>query len=530
MSAHASGLKRELSFLDLTMASMGGIIGSGWLFGAMIGANIAGPAAIVSWIIGGIAVLVIGLVFAELGGALPQAGGIVRYPQYSHGPFVSVIMGMAAVVAYASVPPIEALAAIQYGAYYAPGLFVNGSATGLGLFVAALLMVLFFFLNYYGVKFFARVNTPWTLLKTAIPVLAIIVIVLTTVHGGNFTAQGGFMPYGASSVLSAVPLGGIVFSYLGFRQALDLAGEAKNPQRDVPRAVITAILIGIVVYVLLQVVFIGGLPASTISGGWAKLSLTSPFADLAVALGLGWLSVILFADAIWSPTGTGNVYFASTSRIMYALTNNRYFPKAIGKVSKVGVPWVALIVTFVVGLIFLLPFPAWSKLVGIVSAATVFTYMIGPVSAAVLRRTMPDLHRPFTLKALGFWAPLAFVIGSLIIYWTGWATDSVILLVVLVLVVAVAIYTASSKEADKSILSSQNLRAGTWLIVYMLVLLALTYFGSANFGAPDPVIAFPLDLVVVIIVALAFYYWGVSSGYRTVDAESHGKEEAVAGK
>ncbi len=530
MSAHASGLKRELSFLDLLMASMGGIIGSGWLFGSMYGANIAGPAAIVSWIIGGIAVLVIGLVFAELGGALPQAGGIVRYPQYSHGPFVSVIMGMAAIVAYASVPPIEALAAIQYGAYYFPGLFVNGSATTLGLFVAALLMVLFFFLNYYGVKAFARINTPWTLLKVAIPSLAIIVILITTVHGGNFSAQGGFMPYGASSVLSAVPLGGIVFSYLGFRQALDLAGEAKNPQRDVPRAVITAILIGIVIYVLLQVVFIGALPASDIAGGWAKLSLSSPFADLALALGLGWLSVILFADAVWSPTGTGNVYFASTSRIAYALSQNRYTPKGLGRINLAGVPWVALIVTFILGLLFLLPFPAWSKLVGIVSSATVFTYMIGPVAAATLRRTMPELHRPFTLQGLGFWSPVAFVIGSLIIYWTGWALDSVILLVVLILVLAVAVYTAASADADKAILSAKNLGAGTWLIVYMLVMLAMTRFGSSNFGAPNPVIAFPLDLVVVIIVSLAFYYWGVASGYRTVDAENHGKEEAVAGK
>ena len=92
-SQSGTGFRRELSLLDLTMASMGAVIGSGWLFGSLHAANRAGPSALFSWVIGGIAVMLIGLVYAELGAMAPEAGGIVRYPQYSHGSLVSFLMG-----------------------------------------------------------------------------------------------------------------------------------------------------------------------------------------------------------------------------------------------------------------------------------------------------------------------------------------------------------------------------------------------------------------------------------------------------
>lgn len=529
MSKPGHKLRRELTYIDLTMASLGGIIGSGWLFGSMYGAQIAGPAAIISWIIGGLAVLCIGLVYAELGGALPQAGAIVRYPQYSHGTFVSYLTGWAAVIAYASVPPIEAEAALQYGSHYIGGIFVNGAPTGAGIVIEFLLVILFFLLNYYGVIVFAKTNTVWTWIKFGVPTLTIIVLLFTSMHGSNFSnpSTGGFMPNGTSSILLAIPAGGIIFSYLGFRQALDLAGEAKNPQRDVPRAVLTAIIVGVIIYVLLQTVFVGSVPAQMLAGGWSKLSLNSPFADLATALSLGWLAALLTADAVWSPTGTGNVYLASTTRVLLALSHNHYFPKFLQKLSSRGVPVASLVLTALLGFVFLLPFPTWASLVGVVSSATVFTYIIGPVSIAVLRRTMPNLPRPFKLRGMNILAPIAFVIASLIIYWSGWSTDSVVLMVVLFGLLLYAYGTTTFAE-DLSLYSGKYLKAGVWLVVYIVAMLALTYFGSKNFGAPDPLIPYPLDLIVVIVIALAAYYWGVASGIPTPESESHGKEESSA--
>ncbi len=515
------GLKKELSLLDLTMASLGGIIGSGWLFGALFAANDAGPSSIIAWILGGFAVLLIGLVYAELGAMLPESGSIARYPHYTHGHLTSFIMGWAAWIAYASVPAIEAEGVMQYASHWFPALWDAKSTpnilSGIGLLVAALLMLAFFIINYYGVRSFAKVNTTVTIVKFIMPSLTIIVFLFSGLHWVNLSHYGGFAPDGSSGVLVALATSGVIFSYLGFRQAVDLAGEARNPQRDVPRALIYSILIGIILYVLLEVVFLGAVPAADLAKGWASVALTSPFAEVAASLNLGFFVTLLYADAVLSPAGTGNVYMASTTRVLYALAKNGYFPKGLAKIDpKTGIPVGALVVAFILGLVFLLPFPSWQSLVGLISAATVFTYIIGPISLSVLRRTAPDARRPFKLNGSGIIAPTAFAIGTLIVYFTGWVTDSKLLIAILLGVVLYAIAAAVSPNSIQRP-DGQSVKSGVWLIVYLLAMLGMTYVGSSKLGELKNIIPYPMDLIVVIILALIFFYWGVASGYRTKD-------------
>lgn len=316
-------------------------------------------------------------------------------------------------------------------------------------------------------------------------------------------------------MLVALATSGVIFTYLGFRQAVDLAGEAKNPQRDVPRALILSILIGIVLYVLLQVVFVGAVPGSMLAKGWAAVSLSSPFAQVAASLNLGFFVTLLYADAVLSPAGTGNVYMASTTRVIYALAENGYFPRALAKVDpRTGIPVGALLLAFILGLVFLLPFPSWQSLVGLVSSATVFTYIIGPVSLAVLRRTAPEAKRPFVLGGAGIIAPVAFVIGALIVYFTGWNVDHKLLITLLVGVILYAIFSAAMPDQIRRP-DGQALKSGIWLVVFLLAMLVMTYAGSKNLGELKNLIPYPWDLVVVIVLSLIFYYWGVASGYRT---------------
>ncbi|WP_242968505.1 APC family permease [Sulfobacillus sp. hq2] len=522
------GLKRELSFLDLTMSSLGAIIGSGWLFAAFTAAYLAGPSSIFSWIIGGVIVLFIGLVYAELGSMIPESGGIARYTQYSHGHLTSFIVGWAAVIAYASVPAVEAEATVQYMSHFFPGLYVKSTLTTSGLIFAALLIVAFFTVNYFGIKVFARINTPLTIWKFLMPTLTVIVLAIVGLHGVNFSHIGGFMPMKSSGMLGAVASAGIVFSYLGFRQAVDLAGEAKNPQRDVPRALIVSIVIGIILYTLLQVVFIGALPTSVLGKGWAAIASNAqiagaPFAQLAIFAGLSWLSTLLFIDAFLSPAGTGSIYLASTTRVLDALGRNGYLPKGLAKINpKTGIPSIALVVAAIISLIFLAPFPAWQSLVAIVSGATVFTYMVGPISAAVFRRTMPNVPRPIRLGGLSWIAPVAFIGASLIIYWDGWVADEKLLGIILI---GVALYLIISAIVPQTIAkpSAQSFKSSVWMVFYLLFMLAMSYYGSGVFGAPanhgKGFIPYPWDLVVIAVVSLLFYYWGVSSGYRSKAAD-----------
>ena len=134
-----------------------------------------------------------------------------------------------------------------------------------------ILMAVFVAVNFLAMRIFARVNNVITWWKVAIPVLAIIVL-LFKFHPGNFTAGVGFMPGGLKALFGALPAAGIIFAYSGFEQADQLAGEIKNPGRNLPRAIIISILIGTAIYVLLQVAFIGAMPPNQLGKGFAGIT------------------------------------------------------------------------------------------------------------------------------------------------------------------------------------------------------------------------------------------------------------------
>ena len=146
----AEGLDREVGFLGLLWASETSIIGSGWLFGALTAAVLAGPSAILGWVLGSVIILVLALVHAELGGLFPVSGGTSRFPHYAFGSFAGATFGWASYLQAASVAPIEVLAAIQYFSSFkfAHSWFVTqttgpGTLHGVGYPVAIALMVFF---------------------------------------------------------------------------------------------------------------------------------------------------------------------------------------------------------------------------------------------------------------------------------------------------------------------------------------------------------------------------------------------------
>ncbi len=448
---------------------------------------------------------------------LPEAGGLVRYPQYSHGSFVGYIMGFACIVAYSTVIAIEAEAVVQYMSSYVPLLYWNHAMTLVGWLITLLFIVLFFLLNYFSVRVFAKVNPIVTLLKFIAPALTVIVL-LTKFHPANLHFGGNFAPFGLPGIFTAVSSGGVAFAFIGFRQAVDLAGEAKNPGRNIPLAIITAIFIGIILYVLLQTCFVGALTPATLSIGWGNFGFKAPFADVASLLGFTWLATILFVDALLSPAGTGIIYTASTSQVILAQANNGLWWRIFKRIDeKSGVPRPALWLTLILAFFWTAPFPTWNQLVGVVSGAAVFTYMIGPVSALAFRTTAPDMHRPLPLKGLPVIAVIAFIVGTLLIYWNGWNTNWVVVVVDLCSLVLYAYFIIARDELRNDV--GRNIKAGIWLVAYMLFLLAISYAGSKRFGGRD-LIRYPTDLLVVVVGAVGFFFWGRASAFLTPDMKA----------
>src|SRR5579859_7084877 len=281
------GLKRELGLVGATWASETSIIGSGWLFGALYAAQAVGGAAVLAWAIAGVVVIVLALAHAELGAMYPVSGGTARFPHFAFGSVAGIGFGFFSYMQAVTIAPIECFAFMQYASFYWPSLYnaKTHNVTGTGFVVTIVLMAVFVAVNFLAMKAFSRVNSTITWWKVAIPVLAIIVL-LFKFHGGNFTAGGtGFMPGGAKALFAALPAAGIIFAYSGFEQADQLAGEVKDPQRNLPRAIILAVTIGIVIYCLLQFVFIGAMPANQLGKGFSGITdtqiLSGPFAGLA---------------------------------------------------------------------------------------------------------------------------------------------------------------------------------------------------------------------------------------------------------
>jgi amino acid transporter len=510
--ARRMGLRREIGFIGLLWASGGSIIGSGWLFGAQSALATAGPAAIISWAIGGVAILLLALVHAELGGMYPVAGGTARFPHYAFGGAVGASFGWFSWLQAATVAPIEVMAVIQYGQHYsfASGwMKVSGGQnvlTGTGIVAAVVLMAIFTAINFLSVRKLANTNSTATWWKVGVPLLTIVVLAIVSFHPGNFTAADGFAPSGASGILAAVSTSGIIFALLGFEQADQLAGESANPKRDIPRAVIGAITLGAIVYILLQIVFITALPASHIGATWAHSPYTSfsgPFAQLATLVGVGWLASILYIDAVISPGGTGLIYTTAASRVSYGLSRNGYVPTIYERTDRRGIPWFGLLTAFVVGCVCFLPFPSWKSLVGLITSASVLMYAGAPLALGAFRTRLPDAERPYRAPAARVLAPLAFAVANLLILWSGWTTDwklGVAILIGYVILAANQLFKLNPTAPQFEI------RSALWLPVYLLGMGAIVYL--SDFG-PTAHPWFPLwwDMLAVAAFSLAIYFW-----------------------
>lgn len=504
------------------MLALNSLIGSGWLFGAGTAARVAGPAAIISWILGAVIIISIALTYVELGAMFPESGGMSRYAQYSHGEFLGFIAAWANWISLITLVPMEAVASVQYmsswpwsWANWTHHFLKNGNVTATGIGVVVIFMLVFTLINFWSVKLMTRFTNLISVFKIVLPSLTILMLLISGFHPANFGhSVSTFMPYGSRSIFEAASVSGIIMSYDAFQTIINMGGEMVNPHKNIVRGVLISMLITAFIYIMLQVAFIGAVnPNMLAKAGWHGVNFTSPFADIAILLGMNWLAILLYMDAFVSPFGTGVAFVATASRALAAMTHTKHLPAFLGRLARrYMIPRFAMVTDFILAVILVSVFRNWSLLATVITGSTLIAYLTGPVTVMALRQMRPDLKRPFAPHYMTWMAPLAFVLASLAIYWTMWPTTVQVIIVIAIGLPIYLYYEFRQKQGNWR----QQLKSSAWLLTYLVFFSLISYAGSAGFGGKDW-IRYPWDLLVITVVALGFYYWGVHSHLDQLD-------------
>ncbi|MGH7911947.1 MAG: APC family permease [Candidatus Dormibacteraceae bacterium] len=526
--------------VGVLFSSVGVVIGSGWLLGALNASKIAGPAALIAWLIGGAAMAVLAINVAELGGMYHVAGGEVRFAHIAFGSLSGYALGWFSFIAGCTTAPIETEAMMTYASGYVPGIVdAQGVLTApVGYIVAGVVLLVFTIVNILGVRWMSEVNKYAVWWKLAIPTLAIVAVMIVGFRGNFFVGNdtGGFMPFGMHGVLEAVTAGGIVFAYSGFDSAVAFGAESKNPGRNIPIAVVGAMLIGLVLYMMLEVAFLGALRPHDLLHGWANLTLSSniagPYAAIATGLGLGWLAFVLYIDAIVSPGGTGLIAIGINARVVFALARNRYIPAFFGYLNGRGTPIVAIVLTVLVGLFVFAPFPSWGELVGFASSAGVIVIAMLPPAVEALRRTDPDRPRPFKLPFVRVVAPAGFIIANELILFSGFG---VVWKLILAIIIGFLLLLAGTYTRPPSQRAHLDLVHSIWIAPWLIGLAIISFLASFPAAAPDPntipfttiqggtgkILPFGIDMIVLAVFSLIIYYIALASKLSAAETQQY---------
>lgn len=485
-------LRRDISTTNVLIAAAGGMVGSGWLFSPYISAQIAGSNSLISWGIATLFMLFIALPLCELGTMFPVSGGMSNYPTFTHGKEIGFLFAWTAWLSYVVMTPIEIQAILQYASHFFPILVAGNSITlqlsSYGYLAAVVIMLFVVFLNSYGIKLLAECNKYASIIKFILPGIAIISFLHIAPSMNNISINLSNKESWVA-IFAALSEGGVVFAFTGFQNGLVLAGEVKNPQRSIPIAILGAVLIGFVLYFMLQLSFLAAIPQQYLTHGWSGLSYpgdSGPLVGLALLLGLGLVATLLMIDASFSPFGTSLVYAAATSRILYGMAQNGHLPKLFLKVNRHKIPYVTLYANLVVGMLSFLPFPGWQKLVAFLSSASILSYSIGPICLLAMRKLQPETNRPFKLSGALICSHIAFYCCNLMLYWCGF---SIIWKLDVALLCGLVLYFVAHRKY-----SFDNGLLMGWFFFYMASMLLLSYLGT--FGGIG-LLRFPFDLICI---------------------------------
>lgn len=388
-----SEMKRTMGVGHLTMISIGATLGTG-IF-VVLGQAVpkAGPAVVVSFVLAGITALFSALSYAELAGLIPASGSSYSYTYATLGEIVAWVCGWCLVLEYGV---SVAAVAVGWGQYINELLhLVTGlripdvlsqppSAGGIINIPAVLVVVLSMLVLLGGSKGSARTNTILVWVKVG-SLLMFCAVAFTAFRAGNLQP---LFPLGLAGMSAGAAT--LFFSYIGFDAASTAGEEAKNPQRDLPRAIILSLVVITALYCAVALAAVGAMPWQSFEGSEAALSrvLTENVS------GAIWPILLSIGAVVATASVVLTVLYGQT-RILYAMSRDGLVPSIFAKLSpRTGVPFVN---TVVVGcfIAVLAAFVSLGSLADVTSIGTLFAFGLVNIAVIILRRTEPDRQRSF---------------------------------------------------------------------------------------------------------------------------------------
>ncbi|KQS14434.1 amino acid permease [Curtobacterium sp. Leaf183] len=399
-------LRRTLGVWHLTMISVGATLGTGILVVLGTAVPLAGPAVWISFVLAGVAALLSALSYAEMAGAVPTSGSSYSYTYATMGEGIAWVCGWCLVLEYAVSVAAVAVGASEYvdetlrvfGLHLPTALSAPPGDGGVVNLPAAVLVLLATAVLLPGARESAWVNTLMVIVKIALLVF-FVVVAFTAFQAGNFEPLA---PMGAAGVTAAASR--LFFSYIGFDAASTAGEEAKDPRRDLPRAIIGSIVVITALYILVAIAAIGARPWESFSS--TEASLVRIVVDVT---GRPWVALVFSVGAVIAIASVVLTVLYGQTRILLTMARDGLVPKVFGRVSaRTGTPIantliVGVVVTVVAALVPL------GELADATSIGTLVAFALVNVSVIILRRSQPTLERSYRVPLF----PVVPVLGTL---------------------------------------------------------------------------------------------------------------------
>lgn len=404
-AADRKGLRKTLGALDILLMGIGAIIGTGiFVLTGVAAARYAGPGIVFSFIVSGLACVLVALIYSELAAMVPVAGSAYTYSYAALGEIVAWIVGWDLILEYAvSICVVAAgwsgyvTSLLASGGVVLPRALSATPADGGLINLPAVFIPLFLgFLLIRGTKESATFNRIIVFVKLA----AIGLFILLAAPKVNPANWSPLLPYGWSGVFAGAAI--IFIAYLGFDAMSTTAEESRNPQRDLPLGIIGSLVICGVLYIVVSGLLTGIVP-------YTQLDNADPVASALTAVGYRLGSAIVAVGAVAGITTVLLLTIYGQTRIVFAMSRDGFLPAWISKVHpRYGTPYVVTLITTVSAAL-VAGFVPIQVLAELVNIGTLFAFILSAIGVFVLRYKRPDIRRPFRSPAIHLVAPLAVI-------------------------------------------------------------------------------------------------------------------------